>query len=524
MGAVSYRFGVFSKQPIAGITPIESMLEIYEKTDIHPPSRTAVTTSPRAARIDALRGGDGPILPLPKVAQVLAHASDSKNPTPIETPIVVSGFSPQAFQMVKTAFSEAGLNVVVGGSASAGSASSLDRGRRTTVSTNQASVAGGVKAAPIAPGAPIAAVLMRGDMFIAGTGTVTFVEGKRVLGFGHPFFGYGHVAFPMATAAILNTLATPAGSYKQAATGIEVGMIAHDRLTAISGDLGAKAPMIPIEIRVQRADLPRSKGILTRVEVIEHPSWTPSLLQMALANAVTGRLGDEAGGTLDLVARFQVGDRAVELRDSYAAPPPLKAAVFLARDVGAAAAAIASFPLERADIRSVSISVRAKPEPELAFLESLVPESSVVRAGQAVPVVARIRPYMSEPETLHFSIPIPVDARGEVELFAGGAVDIDERDGKVFGERVPSDLDDLLAVLAERRPGRGLYARLYLKRKGLRSNVDLLSSLPPSQMMTLSRPADTQQKGVKQALGPSAEAPSPLVVSGGLTVKLHVVP
>ena len=39
----------------------------------------------------------------------------------------------------------------------------------------------------------IAGVLVSGDMSITGLGTVTYNDGKRVLGFGHPFFNLGPV-------------------------------------------------------------------------------------------------------------------------------------------------------------------------------------------------------------------------------------------------------------------------------------------------------------------------------------------
>ena len=134
---------------------------------------------------------------------------------PIETPLSVAGLHPA----VKRSLGDRlGLRAMAGALA------------------NGPDEAGKVKAAPIAPGSPIAALLMDGDIKIAAIGTVTMVEGKQVYGFGHPFLGWGHVEFPMFTASIINTLATPAGLL-QARHRCARGRVHHPRST--HGDRGA---------------------------------------------------------------------------------------------------------------------------------------------------------------------------------------------------------------------------------------------------------------------------------------------
>jgi hypothetical protein len=514
-GAVSYRFGAFTKEPIAGITPIESMLAIYGDDELAP-------------RRDKRRVASGPPIPYTRTREVRAPIpvpprpvfSGPYDPKPIDTPIFLSGFGAAAADELKARFEEAGLFAVVGGGG--GGEAMLSPRATGKIHPNEPAQAGGGKAAPILPGAPIAAILMRGDLNVAGTGTVTFIEDNTVLAFGHPFFGYGHVEFPMATASILNTLASLAGSYKQSATAVEVGAIVHDRLTAIAGSLGKVAPMIPVKIEV-RPDRASRKPIRTEVEIVDHDIWMPVMLASAVGSSASGRVAEEAGGTMDLVARFKIGDRTLELKDTYSTTPPLRPAALAAQDVASLVAIVSRNALSDAAISGIEVEMKTRPEIELAWLEQVTPEKTEVRPGEPVRFNARLRSYREAPVNVAIELIVPSDADGEIDAVIGGAVELDRRDFDAIGDRVPEDLDDLLGILSDRRPGRGLYGRLYSKRPGLRSNAEILSSLPLSQRLMIAEPAGIRHRAITEAPGPSTSVAFPGVVIGSTTIKLRVI-
>lgn len=517
VGAVSYRFGSFSKEPIAGITPIEAMLDIYRDQQIAPKRKTRVAGGPVPYTRSRELLAPLPIPPRPVVR-------GPNDPQPIETPIFLAGFTPDAAKALQERFAEAGMMAVVGagGDGEASVASPRATGK---AHPNAPAIAGGGKAAPIAPGAPIAAILMRGDLNVAGTGTVTYIEDDVVLAFGHPFFGYGHVAFPMATASILNTLASLAGSYKQAATAVEVGAIQHDRLTAIAGSLGQVVPMVPVRIDLRPDHLPEGAApVRTEVEIVDHEIWLPVMISSALASSASGRLADEAGGTMDVVARFKVGDRTLELTDTYSTTAPLKPSQIAAQDVATIAAIISRNGIADAPIERIEVQLRTKPEVELAWLDEVRPHRLDVAAGETLALTAFVRPYRGKVERVPLEVQIPKDAEpGELELVVGGAVELDGRDRDVWGDPVPSDLDDLLGLLAERRPGRGIYARVYQKRPGLRADSERFPSLPASMRLTMGESFGAHKKVVKEAPGPETRVDYPGVLVGSKTIKLRVV-
>jgi hypothetical protein len=180
VGAVAFRISVFSPDAICGITPIELMLEINEFDASRPDNaRTPGAARAQAAEIPVPGGllapsslgaaGNGLPQPMPMLI-------------PIETPLVLSGFTEKALAEFGPWFQQMGIAAVQGGAAA-------------TMRSSKP-VAGWERA--LNPGETIAGALVTGDMSVSGLGTVTYNDGKEVLGFGHAFFNLGPVNIPMA--------------------------------------------------------------------------------------------------------------------------------------------------------------------------------------------------------------------------------------------------------------------------------------------------------------------------------------
>lgn len=526
VGAVAYRFGAFTAEPIAGITPIRDMLEMQKGADGRA-SAPPLFRGPLPALGDPADPSRARLPPLPAPPRPVGAAGRFGAATPIATPLVISGLDPAVLEARRPELEAAGFLPVAGG----GRSQDLDLGlfeprpsAARTVAANTAGEAGRVKAAPIAPASPIGALLMRGDINVAAIGTVTYVEGDRVLAFGHPFIGHGEVAFPMTTAAIVNTLASEAGSYKQGLPAREVGVIRQDRLTAIGGALGAAAPMIPVRILIQGLDDPAaSVGIETRVEIVDDPVWFPAMLDNAIASAASRRLGYEAGGTLDLDVRIHVEDRVLAYEDRLSAPPPLRLPAFASRDVASSAAMLLRNELKRAPIHGVEVRLRVSAEVHLTELLR-VDAPARARPGETIAAAAVVRPYRGAPRRVPFELRVPDDAVGEVELYVGGGLELDRKDGDARGRRTPKDLDDLMALLAARRPAQALYARLYLPQPGLTHDMAVMTALPPSARATLTAQPRDGLEASEARPGPEARIPLERVLSGAQSVTIEVVP
>src|SRR5580698_3203254 len=271
VGAVALRFSVFSPDAICGITPIEQMLEIEDFDK----SRPADARTPD--KIPAQRAADIE-MPGSRLGSFVSAGAQGSFParvptmTPIETPLVLSGFSEAALNAFDPMFRQMGIVAVQGGAS-----------------------AGQLTAKPAAgwehslnPGEAVSGVLVSGDMSATGMGTVTYNDGKRVLAFGHPFFNLGPLDMPMAKSEILMVLSSAFQPTKFGNATEVVGALRQDRYSGIMGELGAEAPSIPVHLKIRSLDGAGSPLKEKRLEfqVFVHQKWTPFLMMLTLYNSL----------------------------------------------------------------------------------------------------------------------------------------------------------------------------------------------------------------------------------------------
>ena len=223
LGALSFRIGQFSKEPICGITPIADMLEVRDEGA-------------------AIAG---------KLGSKVSSDPSGREITPIETPLIFGGFSQEAVDRFGDRFRALGLTPVAGLG-----------GSDPTISQPE----------PLIPGSAVSAILVRGDLSMAGTCTVTYVDPARLLACGHPITQFGPVAMPMTKATVLATLPSPLNAFKIIETTETVGSFTQDRNAAILGRFGLQARMIPVSISV--AGPGRKKDV--HFEVLDNKELTPS--------------------------------------------------------------------------------------------------------------------------------------------------------------------------------------------------------------------------------------------------------
>src|SRR5205823_9374331 len=116
--------------------------------------------------------------------------------TPIAAPLVFNGFTEEAVKRFSPQFAAAGVIPVMG----AGSSSEAKQPE------------------PIEPGSSVGIVLVRGDMDISATCTVTYIDPQRLLACGHPLMQFGRVDMPMTKSTVLATLPSPLNAFKIAMT------------------------------------------------------------------------------------------------------------------------------------------------------------------------------------------------------------------------------------------------------------------------------------------------------------------
>jgi hypothetical protein len=393
VGAIALRLSVFSPDAICGITPIENMLQIDE-IDRSRPSDAHSPLTPIAMNALSVPGEL-----LASAAPRLALANPSL--VPIGTPLSFSGFHEATLQQFQPYFDQMGVVPALGG-ASGNSYSSKP-------------VAGWDKS--LQPGEAIAGVLVNGDLAITGLGTVSYNDGRRVLGFGHSFFNLGPISMPMSGGEIIHVLSSSYQPNKFAnATGI-VGALRQDRHSGIMGVLGEAAEMIPVSLTVRSWAGGTPRDTKLRFNVFVHPKWTPYLILLTTFNSLqdlNDGTSDEATYTLSGKIEFD-GLAPLELRDKVTTvdapmPAPLQLASWWAERFNRLYTLAEGAPR----ISHIESTIEVHPQRRIVTIESALLDSSEVEPGGEIHGRVVLRPWKGPAETREFRLKAPLSiAKGE---------------------------------------------------------------------------------------------------------------
>ena len=274
IGAVAYSYGTFVKEPIAGITPIGEMMAISEKRKKGPVFSPQVPVK-KHLTLDELFMLNKDFF----LSKAVFH-SEGRALKPLSIPLVFSGFSSYAFERSRSFFSNLGFNPVM----SAFSGQSLE-----TISPPDLT---------LREGGPVAIQLVSGDLDMSAVGTVTYIDGSKVLAFGHPLYNLGAVDYAMTKAKVITVVPSLMSSFKLAVSDSLVGKFTQDRSSGLLGELGKVPRLVPVNIRIMDSD-----GELKeyKIKVVDDKILTPVLLNVSLGGIVTTEeraIGDLSLGLL----------------------------------------------------------------------------------------------------------------------------------------------------------------------------------------------------------------------------------
>jgi len=391
LGAISYRIGAFSKEPIAGITPIGQMLEVSPPTkDLIAASNPPSFTQPASTGYSAT---------LPGASQDTVETSAIR---PMDMPLVFSGFNPEALDLWREHSPQLGLTAVAG---IGGSASDEKQPE------------------PIVPGSAVSALLMRGDLEIAATCTVTYVDPKQLLACGHPITQFGPVSMPMTKAQVVATLPSPLYAFKIINTTETVGSFTEDRESAIRGAFGLQAKMIPVTVNITGEHAPHA----LHIEVVDQPQITPSAVMVAVFQALMQRNTFTAETSYRIRSTVNVSGFPAVHFGGLAAPSEIAPANLLAAlMVGERFSRLYDNAARQTPISSVEIEVEAIPKHLTAQLESAQSTAPIVHAGETIMVEATIRPWRGEVQNVRIPVTLPaVLGEGQVRLLVSDGSTLD---------------------------------------------------------------------------------------------------
>ncbi|MGD0436045.1 MAG: hypothetical protein ABSB86_06250 [Bryobacteraceae bacterium] len=508
LGAVALRFSVFSPDAICGITPIELMLEVNDFDNSRP---IDARTPEKAVAQESVP------IPPGMLANVFSAGASGFAPSstmvPIETPLTFAGFHENVLREFTPFFQQLGMTLAAGGATSSISDSKPAPGWQHSLQ----------------PGDAVTGVLVTGDMSVSGMCTVTYNDGKHVLACGHSFFNLGPVNMPMAKAEVLTTLASQFQPNKFGNATEIVGALKQDRHSAIMGELGVTAEMVPVNVKVRSfgdKDAVRTEKDL-HFSVFVQQKWTPYLMMLTLFNSLSGLndFADETTYRLSGKVEFD-GEPGMSISTMLASSEnPAPAPMQLAGWWGDKFNRLFLNPVHTPKLRNVDATIDIFPERRVATIENAWISSSEVEAGSQVPLKVFLRPYRGDRIEREFTLKIPAGlAKGEHRILLSDA-DTLNRMQTVAGlsERF-MDIPQTVSLINQERSNNQLYISLVEPRPTVFYEDKTLPSLPASVMnvMQTGRTASRHFVSSPESAVEQGSIPFDLLIDGSFSLRITV--
>ncbi|MGA7832767.1 MAG: SpoIVB peptidase S55 [Terracidiphilus sp.] len=496
LGSLSYRIGQFSKDPIAGITPIEQMLEVRD---------LPMNGDQRSEGSEQETGN----------RKQLAQIDSNDTMQAMETPLVMSGFHPEAIRLWQQRMAGTGLEMVA-----AGGMSGKSEGGDTPSPAAIASVI---------PGSAVSAQLVRGDLEIAGTCTVTYVDPKQLLACGHPLLQAGPVSLPMTTADVVATLASPLNAFKIVNTGATIGAFSEDRDSALRGVFGAQARMIPVHILIHgeaREATAKKPERRLNVEVLDLPALTSQAVLVSLYESLLASNESTAETSYHLTGSIHLqGYPPSPLNLWAAAGEGGNAPMQLALEAGEQFEKLYSNGTRQGTVRSIDLDVEAIPRHvEVELQAARLISGNIVHAGDTIVVEVTLRPWRQEARNVRITVKLPARlAPGNLRLLVSDAGTLDRTLEQPRQQNHAPELETALAQARSQHPADRVYVSLLVPEAQAEVAGQTLSSLPLSVANTL-EPQRAQQDASLNGESSEVEADAPAggVLSGFQLLNLRI--
>jgi hypothetical protein len=427
VGALSERIASFEKDGQCGFTPIADMLKV--ESLMQPPANKQAEASPES-------------IPMMNFTAILPHSADAtagSGMSAFAVPLSVCGVQSDLFNRWLSHCGLGNMLVTVPGGGS------IDATDTDAIKA----------AADIRPGSPLAAVFMSGDISMTGTGTCTWKDGNHVLGFGHPMFGFGASALPMAGAQVVSTVPSFDSPYKLTNTGPILGTIFQDRISAIAGVIGTPPPLATylIERTHEGERLPDLKGTFA-----PHPLLTPMLIGTAMESALSHSLGKARSLSVHMTGELTFANHA-----------PLKLDGIFSGEDNTLPDLLASTldPLEKLFgqqdehlvAKNLHVSFNTQERMETWSVESVHTDSREVEPNGQIHVTVELREQYGARTSQSFTMTLPENVKsGTVSIRVGGASELNDKSLNRDIDNAQT-VDDMIQVFNSRR----LQDRIYVQ-------------------------------------------------------------
>ena len=319
-------------------------------------------------------------------------------------------------------------------------------------------------------GRPLAVALLLGEVTAAGLGTISYVDGNRIYGFGHPMFAAGPVELPIIEAQVLGEMSNLYAPFKFATLNPTVrGTLTEDRLSGVRGMLGDGPELVPIRSVYtfpSGSVLERTHRLATRGL---DPFMSTDLVTTAFFSPLFNRVENEPNHSIrvETTISFVETDSILARSRLYADPEGrlaslIGSAMFDLSDVLGQLMTRTDYALQ---LREAEIHIELVPESRFAKVAAVAADT-VVSAGSTLAITTSLRVGRRSGQEVELALSLPDTLPvGVYQLEVGSAATLGDDEFEFFGsggmfDGLDETLEDLFARVNEPDKNVLLKARL----------------------------------------------------------------
>ncbi len=356
-------------------------------------------------------------------------------------------------------------------------------------------------------GSQMAVQLLRGDMAISTFGTVSYVDGKRVLAFGHPMFRAGEIYAPVATAEVHTVIPSVKDPFVVSSPMREVGVTVQDRQSTIMADTSLKTRMIPLDIYVTNGT--KEKGAF-HVELFNNRFYTARLAGIAAMNAISLYVPDRDRATIHITSKLKIrGYKALRFVDHLYHSQGARKLIGGARGLRALTPLLMN-PFAPVDIERMEMRIKISYGTNFGKISRIRLVENELRPGKRNYVDVYLTTYNRKTLRKRVAFNVPKSLAGSIvrlEVAAGDNTPLDAAPAK--------SVKDLMRSLGKLLPGDVIAVTLYTANQGIAINGKLIRDLPGSAADKLRTSSATTAAKLYRAITRST-VPTSRVINGKL--------
>ncbi|MGE0551608.1 MAG: SpoIVB peptidase S55 domain-containing protein [Kofleriaceae bacterium] len=429
--------------------------------------------------------------PLPKPSAI-----DGNQTMVASVPLSIAGFSAPAFGQLEQLFGDSNIVPVRAGGSSGGKS---EGGPRKFVM-----------------GGSIAVELIRGDMSAAAIGTVSYVEGDKVLAFGHPMFQTGETYAPVSTATVHTVVPSAMSAFVLGTAMNEIGSLVQDRQSAIMADTSLRSPTIPVDITISTTSGKHTETGAFHVELLDNKFLTPPLTGAALMNAINYYLPDRDDVTARIESTIKIkGSEPLQFVDYSHANDGAASVMGSVRGLRVLVPLLLN-PYAPVVVERIDLKVDLRFEANFGDLKEIRLPTAELIAGKRNLVKVLMQTWDGSDVIEEIPVDVPANLAGSIV-----SLEVTSGDSAKLDAAPPNDLPTLIAAFRKLLPGNVWAATLYPADEGVALDGKLVRDLPASAQDKL-RPQTNTQRAVAYKPISRTVAPTKRVVNGSLSMLVRV--